>query len=602
MKRRRRSMMQRVMVIIIGTLLLNFLVGCFALYRLMQSNTNYIYQLSEELMNASVTEMEQQLYNIQDILYDIIVSDEMQEAGSMLLADKDQGTRSTMERVVGMNAIIDRIQKGISSNHSIVCAHFLEDAGTVRTIAATRYFELSEEAARVVYDRAVAAGGKTVLLNGLEAGAGENLLVLAKEVREKKGLSLRHMGVVVLFADLEQMGQLLTDSHDGIFVLQSEDGRLQFVLNDKEGLLETYEIPDLRGKSYTSCEIGDQRYFAVRLHKTGRCFSYMALVAYEELFGGIEKTFGFYVCMFLLCSAAVMFLAVFFTGGVMKDIRLFIRYISKQPSKDSLQLSSCMEETIRDKDVYALQTAFNAMSQRINDLIKDNYTKQLLIKETQVQALQAQMNPHFLYNTLNSVYWMAQTAGMTAAAEMIKSLGILLREAVGKEELAIPIDKELDIVCHYFVIQKHRYEERLNLEFDVSDICSDSIIPKFAIQALAENAIAYGLECILIPCTIRIRIFPEGDDCICQVRNNGPRPQENLMELLREKKLKTKGNGIGILNIEQRVKYLFGEEYGLELFRDGEETVAQIRMKRITIKEYEEGGQSGQRLQDHDCG
>ena len=74
MKRRRRSMMQRVMVIIIGTLLLNFLVGCFALYRLMQSNTNYIYQLSEELMNASVTEMEQQLYNIQDILYDIIVS------------------------------------------------------------------------------------------------------------------------------------------------------------------------------------------------------------------------------------------------------------------------------------------------------------------------------------------------------------------------------------------------------------------------------------------------------------------------------------------------------------------------------------------------
>lgn len=286
----------------------------------------------------------------------------------------------------------------------------------------------------------------------------------------------------------------------------------------------------------------------------------------------------------------------------MKDIRLFIRYISKQPSKDSLQLSSCMEETIQDKDVYALQTAFNAMSQRINDLIKDNYTKQLLIKETQVQALQAQMNPHFLYNTLNSVYWMAQTAGMTAAAEMIKSLGILLREAVGKEELAIPIDKELDIVCHYFVIQKHRYEERLNLEFDVSDICSDSIIPKFAIQALAENAIAYGLECILIPCTIRIRIFPEGDDCICQVRNNGPRPQENLMELLREKKLKTKGNGIGILNIEQRVKYLFGEEYGLELFRDGEETVAQIRMKRITIKEYEEGGQSGQRLQDHDCG
>ena len=593
MNRKRHSMMQRVIAIMIGALLLNFFGGCFVLYRLERWNTDYIYQLTEELMNTSIIEMERQLEDIQDILYDMVVSNEIQEAGSMMLAHKNQGTRSSLERVVGMNKLIERIQKGISSNHSIVCANYLDDMGIVRTIAATRYYELSEEAAREIHDKAMEARGDTILLNSSELSWGSNILVLAKEVREKKDLSLKHMGVVVLFADLDQMGQILSDSHDGIFVLQSKDGRIKYILNDRQGLLETYQIPVLGERSYALCRIEERRYFVVDFEKAGRCFSYMALVPYEELFGGIDKSFVFYVCIFIVCSAAVMLLAVLFLDRVMKDIRLFIRHISTIPSENSSQPFSCMEERSRDKDVYALQTAFNAMSVRINDLIKDNYTKQLMIKETQVQALQAQMNPHFLYNTLNSVYWMSQTAGMTAAAEMIKSLGILLREAVDGKEFVITIDRELDIVCHYFVIQKHRYEDRLNLEFDVSDECSDLIIPKFAIQALAENAIAYGLECILIPCTVKISIFPEGKDCICQVRNNGPKPEENLMSRLREKTLKAKGNDIGLLNIEQRIKYLFGEEYGLDLFREGEETVALIRMKQITIKEYEGGRHNG---------
>lgn len=142
------------------------------------------------------------------------------------------------------------------------------------------------------------------------------------------------------------------------------------------------------------------------------------------------------------------------------------------------------------------------MSLRMNELVRDNYTKQLLIKETQLQALQAQMNPHFLYNTLNSLYWMVTTAGMSAA-DMISSLGILMREAISDKEFMITVDKELDIVCHYLIIQKHRYEERLEVNFDVSDECSNLVLPKFVIQPLLENSIACGLECMLEPCRWR---------------------------------------------------------------------------------------------------
>ena len=219
--------------------------------------------------------------------------------------------------------------------------------------------------------------------------------------------------------------------------------------------------------------------------------------------------------------------------------------------------------------------------------------KQLLVKETQLRALQSQMNPHFLYNTLNSLYWMAKTAEMPAAADMISSLGILLREAISDEEFVITIDRELDIACHYFIIQKHRYEDRLEVKFDVSEECSSLVIPKFTLQPLAENAIAYGLECMLGTCTVEIRIFLEREACICQVRNTGPGPEEGLLDKLKAGIVKPKGNGIGLMNIQQRIQSVFGEAYGVDIFREGEETVAQIRMSCISLEEYRSSAAAG---------
>lgn len=212
--------------------------------------------------------------------------------------------------------------------------------------------------------------------------------------------------------------------------------------------------------------------------------------------------------------------------------------------------------------------------------------KQLLVKETQLKALQSQMNPHFLYNTLNSLYWMARTAKMDTAADMISSLGILLREAISDKEFVITIDRELDIVCHYLIIQKHRYEERLNVVFDISEECSSLVIPRFVIQPLVENAIAYGLECMLDTCCITIRIFVREEKCICQVRNTGPEPEKELMRKLKEGNIQPRGNGIGLLNIQQRVQFVFGEEYGVDIFRENDETVAQIRIKCIPAQDY----------------
>lgn len=491
---------------------------------------------------------------------------------------------------------MDSIQQGIQSNRSILCANFINSDGEIRVIASTRYYRLSQESAVSVEEQAVSAEGKTVIFNGSDLTEGDNIMVLARQVREKKNLSLQHIGVIVLYVDVEMLGSTLTQAHDGIFILQGREPNLRYVLNDRNKVLGEY-VPDMQEeKGYSIQMIDGETYFVVSFHQKEGFFSYVLLTSYEELFEELLRVFGSYIGMFLLCGTVVILLALISTLRVTRDIRLFIQHIRGITKQNFTSLPLYEERVVRDRDVYALQTAFNTMSTHINRLVKDNYLKQLLIKETQLQVLQSQMNPHFLYNTLNSLYWMVKPAGMTAAAEMISSLGILMREAISNKEFVITIDRELDIACHYLIIQKHRYEDRLEVKFDISEECSSLMIPKFTLQPLIENAIAYGLECILEPCQVEIRIFPENGQCICQVRNSGPAPEEDLIDKLEKGILKPKGNGVGLMNIHQRIQSVYGEEYGVSVYREGEQTVAQIVMRCITEREYREEKQHGKCL------
>ncbi len=593
-EKKRRSIVQRVSWILIWTSVLSFVGGCFALSRLEASNTEYIYQLTEELLGGSVRELEERLEDIQGTLYGLVVSDEIQEAGSLLIGDGEESP-SALEQASGLNVIVDSIQNGIRSDQAIVCANFLYGEGLVRVAASTSYCRLSEEAADAVEEQALAASGQNVFLDGETLMGEENLLIIAKQLRERKNLSLAHIGVIVLFVDVEELGRALTDAHDGIFVLQGQDGMLEYVLNDTEGLMEEQDLTRLweREAGYSIEYLGGRSWFMVSFGASGEFFSYTLLEPYTELFADVRQAFAIYAGIFALCSVAAMLIAFLSTHRVTRDIKLFIQHISKISGGDTAQLPMYERQDIHDKDVYALKGAFNKMSARINELVRDNYMKQLLVKETQLRALQSQMNPHFLYNTLNSLYWMAKTAEMPAAADMISSLGILLREAISDEEFVITIDRELDIACHYFIIQKHRYEDRLEAKFDVSEECSSLVIPKFTLQPLAENAIAYGLECMLGTCTVEIRIFLEREACICQVRNTGPGPEEGLLDKLKAGIVKPKGNGIGLMNIQQRIQSVFGEAYGVDIFREGEETVAQIRMSCISLEEYRSSAAAG---------
>ncbi|MCD7955619.1 MAG: histidine kinase [Lachnospiraceae bacterium] len=646
-KQKRWSMVQKVAATLVITLLLCSCGGLFSLYRLEQYNLEYIYELIGELIDSSIENLEDNLDSIQTILYNVVLSDDVQNAAGNLLEAEQEGTVSGSEKNSSYNTITDCIQKNIRSDNSIVCASFFDRSNSCRSIAMTHYYQLSEEDAGTVIDEAVAASGSIILLDGTEMTGAENVLIMAMEIKEKKNLSLTHLGVIVFFVDLDTLGTELTESHDGIYVLGDIEKNYYYVLNDEEGVLDSATITVPGQNGFHVEKICGEAYFLVERTQAYDTFSYVVLTNYAELFNGTQSTYRFYMILLIISSALALIAGMVFAQWITKDIRQFIHYIQRVPDANSDQLP-LYEKEVHDRDAYELKSAFNQMSHNFNELIRDNYANQLLIKETQLQALQSQMNPHFLYNALNSVYWMVKTAGHKNAAEMISSLSIMLKETISNQEFLITVEKEISIVSHYFVIQKYRYEDRLNVSIDLADDCRSLQIPKFTIQPLAENAINYGLEQMLEPCTIEVRVYREepvppsireeadgeaepemsfslrqadGEtgsgmspvqnptdgqteskkknaperalDYICEVRNNGPEPEEKLMEKLRSGTLLPRGNGIGLLNIEKRVRSVFGEEYGIRIFREGKFTVVQVRMRQVPLEENKDSGRQG---------
>ncbi|NRG34939.1 sensor histidine kinase, partial [Niallia circulans] len=178
-------------------------------------------------------------------------------------------------------------------------------------------------------------------------------------------------------------------------------------------------------------------------------------------------------------------------------------------------------------------------------------------------ALQAQINPHFLYNTLESINWQAKMNRQTDISSMVESLGYLLRNAISAKNDAVLLEEEIFIVDHYIRIQKYRYGDRLTFHKMIPPETKNCYIPKLMIQPLVENAIHYALEQMIEPCKITVRAVLRENNLHITVEDNGPGMEEELLARVRKQEVKTRGTGIGLYNIDSRIKLLYGEEFGL---------------------------------------
>ena len=267
--------------------------------------------------------------------------------------------------------------------------------------------------------------------------------------------------------------------------------------------------------------------------------------------------------------------------------------ISHMLSRPLQQLETAMEQFEQDADgftfqpvagtreVQELSDSFGHMVGRIQRLMTTVREEEIDLRKTELKALQAQINPHFLYNTLDSIAWMCERGKNADAVKMVHALAKLFRISISKGHELIPIEKELQHAEAYLLIQKFRYKNQFTYHFTVDESCLHDLCNKITLQPIIENAITHGLDLLVEPGHIEIEVAADGDDVLFKVSDDGiGMPPEQVAELLQNEP--SDRTGIGIKNVNDRLRIYFGPQYGLSIESVPDEgTTVTIRMLRV---------------------
>jgi len=221
-------------------------------------------------------------------------------------------------------------------------------------------------------------------------------------------------------------------------------------------------------------------------------------------------------------------------------------------------------------EIGEVSQCYNQMVKEIKELIDTNYVMVLRERQSELDALQAQINPHFLYNALDSLYWQAINANSDKLAEDIFSLSQLFRLVLSQGQGVIPIAKERDLIYHYLQIQKMRFEKKLNFTIDMEEAILDYKIPKLIIQPFVENAIVHGLERTGEKGIIEMKGYLEDGYIVLEVKDNGVgMTQEQIKEVFEADETKEyMSQRIGryaIKNIKERLHLKYHDDFKLQI-------------------------------------
>ena len=240
-----------------------------------------------------------------------------------------------------------------------------------------------------------------------------------------------------------------------------------------------------------------------------------------------------------------------------------------------------------DHELGDIGRGINDLSENVSELMEKRLEDEKQKQDLEYKMLQSQINPHFLYNTLDAIAWMCEDGKNEDAEEMVTALARLFRISISKGHELIPIEKEVEHAKSYLKIENYRYKNKFTYSFEVEESCLSYLCNKITLQPIIENAIYHGVKQMIDEGEIWIRIFEDGEDIIFQVEDNGiGMTEEQCREILH----KEPGDrtGIGIKNVNDRIKIYFGSNYGLNITSELDEgTCVTIRMPKVREEEYE---------------
>ncbi|MDO5337324.1 MAG: sensor histidine kinase [Eubacteriales bacterium] len=410
-------------------------------------------------------------------------------------------------------------------------------------------------------------------------------LLSGRDIREVKNATLDYMGSFILTSDIvsiiERENKNLAAEHATLYVY-SQDGFIY--RGDEEAPVLLPDVTENTG--YEIVRYEGQKYFMCYLRSKPTGWMYVNFFPYTEIYGYTTRVrnwmFGGFLVLFLGMLLILRRMSVVLTKPlrVLTDSMKIVEKGDFKGAKNTVSSETGMDE------VGQLTQEFNVMLDRIDTLIYENYEKQLILKDTNYKMLQAQINPHFLYNTLNTLNWLVKGKQNEDAGKMIVELGKILRAAFAREPYTT-VAEELDNVRGYITIQQYRYRSRADFAVDEEGNLEKYMVPRMILQPLVENAILYGVDNTLQKCRVRVSAREENESVVLEVQDNGQGMTEEELRMLCEGTIVPKGHGIGVQNIRERLNIAFGTDCVFEIESSpGEGTRVYIRIPGIKAEEH----------------
>ncbi|MCI2046499.1 MAG: sensor histidine kinase [Faecalibacterium sp.] len=233
----------------------------------------------------------------------------------------------------------------------------------------------------------------------------------------------------------------------------------------------------------------------------------------------------------------------------------------------------------QETEVRALSEGFEKTVDQLRGLIEQSKQEQISLRNAELALLQAQINPHFLYNTLDTIIWLIETQQYEQAEQMVSNLSAFFRTSLSKGRDIIALAEEEKHVRSYMEIQQIRYRDILQYEVNIPPELTGCMLPKLTLQPLVENALYHGIKLKRGPGHIWVAARAEGDDVVLQVRDDGVGMPPERLEMVRAGLSSTAKIGFGLATVHERMQLLFGAPYGLTVdSTPGEGTLVTVRI------------------------
>lgn len=333
---------------------------------------------------------------------------------------------------------------------------------------------------------------------------------------------------------------------------------------------------------------GDRSCVYKRLEAGRHRIDYMVMLAPEALTEEILLVRSIIGMLFLFMIPLVIVVFVFFNRHVNRPVAE-LRKGCKEMGKE--HYSYRIEEQEQDEEFYELHAAFNGMADKLQYQFEKIYLEELALKDANIMALQSQINPHFLNNTLEIINWEARMNGNLKVSSMIEALSTMLEATMNRAKVQlIPLSEELSYVDAYLYIISQRFGDNFECKKQIDENLLSVKVPRLIIQPIIENAVEHGMN-FHEKGRVELNVYRDQNRLCIEVMDNGVltgKDKDKIRQLLSDQNVQDQPSlSIGIRNVNKRLKIMYGEEYGLTILSNAQG----YTVSTITVKIEQEGNQ-----------